>query len=72
MTEDTKVSTNRRFTFGFINAMVNSSGVPNLATPNPVVALGTTFGASGASLDFTFVTAYRTYSAQATGRVVTQ
>jgi hypothetical protein len=103
--EGTKVSTKRRFTFGFINAMVNSSGVPvetspgavdmdnpadggdgvggagttndweataNWATPNPVVAPGTTFGASGSGADYIFFESYRTYSAQATGIVVTQ
>jgi hypothetical protein len=35
------------------------------ATSNPVVALGTTFGASGAPVDFTFLAPYRTYSAEA-------
>jgi hypothetical protein len=39
----------------------------NLATPTPVVALGTTFGAAGADVDYTFVSGYRTYSARAIG-----
>jgi len=39
-------------------------------SPNPVVALGTTFGASGSNADYTFYGSYRTYSAQAVGILV--
>jgi hypothetical protein len=98
--EGIKAPTGGNFTFGYINAMVDSSGTPvsssygtvdmdnpadtgegaggvgttnawmataNLATPTPVVALGTTFGAEGADVDYTFVSGYRTYSARAVG-----
>jgi hypothetical protein len=98
-----KVPTSGNFTFGYINALVDSNGVPvetslgtvdfdnpsdkgeglgglgttndwiataNLATPHPVVSLGTTFGA-GLTADFPIVNPpYRTYSAQAYGVVV--
>jgi hypothetical protein len=96
--------TNGQCTFGFINASVNSNGVPietspgtvdmndpasggagtggpgttnnwaatNSATPNPVVTLGTTFGAPGAKVDIAFYwPPYRTYSAQAWMTVIT-
>jgi hypothetical protein len=104
----TKVPTSGNFTFGYINALVNSSGAPvevspgsidfdvpadtgqgvggaattndwaataNLATPNPTVGLGTTYGYGG-PVDFTFVppsvTPSRTYSAQAIGAIPAQ
>ncbi len=103
--EGVKVPTNRNFTFGYINALVDASGTPvqssygtvdmnnpadtgvgeggvgttndwtataNLATPTPVVGLGTTFGAAGANVDYTFVVGYRTYSARAIGIVPVQ
>jgi len=103
--EGVKAPTSGNFTFGYINAIVDSSGTPvlsgygtvdmdnpadsgegaggtgttnawmataNLATPTPVVGLGTTFGAAGADVDFTFVSGYRTYSALAIGVLATQ
>ena len=102
--EGTKMITNAQCTFGFINARVNSNGVPvetspgtvdmndpanggegtggpgttndwavtSSATSSPVVTLGTTFGAPGATADFAFYwPPYRTYSAQAWMTVVT-
>ena len=102
--EGTKMITNAQCTFGFINASVNSSGVPvetspgtvdmndpaspgagtggpgttndwtatSSTTPSPVVTLGTTFGAPGATANFTFSwPPYRTYSAQAWMTVIT-
>jgi hypothetical protein len=38
--------------------------------PDPVIVLGTTFGASGSGADYTFWGTYRTYSAQVIGMVV--
>jgi hypothetical protein len=102
--EGTKTIANAQSTFGFINASVNSSGVPvetspgtvdmndpantgtgtggpgttndwaaTSTTPSPVVTLGTTFGAPGATADVTFFwPPFRTYSAQAWMTVVTQ
>lgn len=100
--EGIKVPTGGNFTFGYINALVDSNGIPvetspgtvdmdnpadtgeglggagttndwiataNLATPHPVVTLGTTFGA-GPTADFPIVNPYRTYSAQAYGVVI--
>jgi hypothetical protein len=105
MLEGIKMATQGNVTFGFINAAVDSNGVPiatspgtvdmespahdgdgvggpgttndwaataNADTPNPVVTLGTTFGASGAKVDFTFLAPDRTYSVQAWVTVVTQ
>jgi hypothetical protein len=102
--EGTKTISNAQCTFGFINASVNSSGVPvetspgtvdmndpanggegtggpgttndwtatSSTTPSPVVTLGTTFGAPGATANFTFSwPPYRTYSAQAWMTVIT-
>jgi len=101
--EGIRAPTNGNFTFGFVNALVNSSGTPvttsqgvvdfdvpadggegvggagtanawavtNSYSPSPVVALGTTFGASGSGADYTFYGSYRTYSALASGVVVT-
>jgi hypothetical protein len=38
--------------------------------PDPVILLGTTFGASGSGADYTFWGSYRTYSAQVIGALV--
>jgi hypothetical protein len=97
--EGIRVPRNGNFTFGFVNALVDSSGAPvltsqgvadfdvpadggpgvggpittnnwavsNSYSPSPVVALGTTFGAPGAPVDYNFLLPYRTYSAQASG-----
>jgi len=101
--EGLKVPTNANFTFGFVNAIVNSSGAQLAASagtvdmdnpadagegaggtgttndwsvtnigPNPIVALGTTFGAPGSNADYAFWGSYRTYSARAIGAIPAQ
>lgn len=103
MIEGRQGTPNADYTFGYVNALVDSNGNPTITSPGtvdmdnpadggsgvggprttndwavtnvsptPVVALGTTFGASASNPNYVFWGSVRTYSAQAQGKILAQ